>query len=108
MNKKAGLLINTVILVVVLVVGIFIGLRLGDKSDELVQLQDENAGLREQLQKLEELNDAELGKCVNDFEDAFRNQELADNKIGVVFVRNMSSSELVDFAEKYNRSCHSI
>src|SRR3989338_6125620 len=53
MNKKAGLLINTIILAVVLAVGVFVGLRFNDSSHELVDLQEENDNLQSQIDELQ-------------------------------------------------------
>jgi len=68
MNNKAGLLISTIILVVVLVAGIFIGLKWSDRSDELVELQEENLQLIEQSGDLQ-IQVEELQQGIDEAED---------------------------------------
>lgn len=104
MNKKAGLAINTIILVVVLAVGIFIGFKFDGNSGELTDLQQENEQLREQVDVLQ--TDADENKlfeeCWYDLVKKYNGAEVSYDYFSVKFKDEKTSEEKQDFAVRYD------
>ena len=53
MNKKAGLFLSAIVIVVALAVGITIGMKYNSNSDEIYSLEQENSQLKEKISQLE-------------------------------------------------------
>jgi len=103
MNKKAGLFLSAVIIIVAITIGFTIGLKYNGSNDKdyLNQIEEENIRLKEKVSQLES-QDAKLKICpdewINNQQPIIRENISSTNRtLRQYFIVNKERKELIEF-----------
>lgn len=103
MNKKAGLFLSAIVIVVALAVGFTIGLKYNNNSNESSSLVEENSQLKEKISQLESQGqeDRKLKICpdewINNQQPIAENNESINEEDKQYFILNKERRELEEF-----------